>query len=138
MTKIAESPQGKARSVKGARSMGIPLHFPIIKIHDRATDDTRIIGIDSHDALYINDCGGIHYRNLQNSEGTGKYEDYSFVGTKRDEHYPWIEIEFVSLEEAIKPAEEHNRKLEENRKKLEEFFNSEEYQNMVEKWFENR
>lgn len=82
--------------------------YPVIKVRDNCGHKMEhIVGSNSHDVLYIDDGGGIHYLNCQCMAGT-KYADegYSFVGVDKGE---WSmscrpEIEFITLEELIDMA----------------------------------
>ena len=68
--------------------------FPVIRVKDKQTGHEHIVGTNSHDMLLIQ--GGIHYFNLQNSEGTGAGGDYQFVGTEDE---MGLNVEFVTFEE---------------------------------------
>ena len=70
----------KYRTQKGQRML-----FPIIKIRDKATGNTRIVGTNIHDVLYIED-GAIHYLNTQCMCGT-RFDDaaYEFVGIEYED-----------------------------------------------------
>ena len=92
--------------------------YPIITVKDNCSKSKRehIVGSNSHDVLYIDKSGGIHYLNCQGMVGT-KFPDegYCFVGEDKGE---WSitsrpEIKMVTLDELIDMASEH---LEESTK----------------------
>ena len=84
---------------------GYGMRFPIIRVLDKDYKREHIVGTDSHDTLYIGNDGQIHYRNLQNSEGTGKRGSYAFKGVK-NKWSLYTEIEFVSLDDLIEIIKE--------------------------------
>lgn len=81
--------------------------FPIIRVRDNDTKHERILGTNSHDTLYIDEVtGGIQYLNQQCCEGTERFEGegrstFDFLGVRRDEDYPYAEIEFVTFDELL-------------------------------------
>lgn len=62
--------------------------LPILKVQDNgSTSKTiRILGSDSHDTYILGKDGGLHYYNLQCSEGT-EYGGYEFVVEKDPDGY---------------------------------------------------
>jgi hypothetical protein len=85
------------------------MRFPIIKVRDKATGRTHIVGTNTHDVLLVEN--GIHYYNLQSGCGTGKDGSYAFIGN-RDESLG-VEVEFVSLEELLRLHEETEKEARE-------------------------
>ena len=83
--------------------------YPIIKVRDNCgMHHEHIVGSNSHDVLYIDKTGGIHYLNAQCMAGT-KFADegYSFIGIESEESISCIpEIEFVTLDQLIDMATE--------------------------------
>lgn len=63
--------------------------IPIIQVRDNSNGTVHVVGTNSHDTLYIDEkTGGIYYHNLQNSEGSQKYDgksEYDFVGAEGSE-----------------------------------------------------
>lgn len=85
--------------------------FPIIKVYDKDTKTTHIVGSNIHDML-TTDNESISYYNLQNGECTNKNGSYIFEGID-DGEYP-LKIEFVSFK---KLKEIYNKQVEENKRK---------------------
>ncbi|MDR1770497.1 MAG: hypothetical protein LBS02_07665 [Hungatella sp.] len=72
------------------------MKLPIIKVRDNCTKKEFIVtDSNSHNYLYA-DKEGIHYYNLQNGEGTGKYAScgYSFVG---EDGYMGTDIPMIDM-----------------------------------------
>lgn len=80
--------------------------IPVIKVKNNETGKTHIVGLDKHDALSIDENGGIQYENLQTCETTEKgfqeneNDGYTFEA-KDYEDFGRQYIEFVTLEEFI-------------------------------------
>lgn len=57
--------------------------LPVLKVQDNGSKNktTRILGSNSHDKYILGKDGGLHYYNLQCSEGT-EYGGYEFVVEK--------------------------------------------------------
>lgn len=72
--------------------------IPAIYVYDKQTGTKHLVGSDSHDSLYVDKDGGIHYYNLQNGDGT--HGDYEFVVD--DNGYSDSEIPFLSPEDYLK------------------------------------
>ena len=83
--------------------------YPIIRVKDNCgMHHEHIVGSNSHDVLYVDKSGGIHYLNSQNMAGT-KYagEGYSFMGVEsRFSISGRPEIEFVTFDQLIDMATE--------------------------------
>lgn len=62
--------------------------LPILKVQDNGSTSktTRILGSNSHDTYILGKDGGLHYYNLQCSEGT-EYGGYEFVVEKDPNDY---------------------------------------------------
>lgn len=62
--------------------------LPVLKVQDNGSKSktTRILGSDSHDTYILGKDGGLHYYNLQCSEGT-EYGGYEFVVEKDPDDY---------------------------------------------------
>ena len=95
--------------------------FPVIKVKDNYNGAEHIVGINSHDSLYIDhETGGIHYLNLQCCSGTRKFEgksDYEFVG-KEFEYSGEPVIEFLTFNELAELCIKQTKMSCENEKKL--------------------
>ena len=101
--------------------------IPVIKVIDRGTGYTHIVGTNHHDALVVSKDGRyIYYYNLQNSmssrypeEFEGK--DYSYkIDSVQHCDYEEPHIEFVTLEEWVKLSQENISEQVEN---MIEFYN---------------
>lgn len=99
--------------------------FPIIRVIDNDSQgkEPHIVGTNSHDVLEIDDeTGGIHYLNLQCSEGTKKYDGkstFSFSGV--DDDYFGPRVEMVSFDHLCEIYLEQTKLGCEQEKKLREF-----------------
>lgn len=95
--------------------------FPIIKVRDSYDGLEHIVGINSHDSLYIDaETGGIHYLNLQCCEGTRKFNRksaYDFAGKKIEYSCEPI-IEFLTFDELAELCIKETRTNCEDEKKL--------------------
>lgn len=62
--------------------------LPVLKVQDNGSTNktTRILGSNSHDTYILGKDGGLHYYNLQCSEGT-EYGGYEFVVEKDPDDY---------------------------------------------------
>lgn len=87
-------------------TMGEKVRVPIIKVKDRWSGRTHIVGTNCHDWLHIVN-GHIDYYNLQNGDGTEfidkglpANEGYEFCGTY-DDYRGEAYIEFVELDDFI-------------------------------------
>lgn len=62
--------------------------LPVLEVQDNGSKSktTRILGSDSHDTYILGKDGGLHYYNLQCSEGT-EYGGYEFVVEKDPDDY---------------------------------------------------
>lgn len=100
--------------------------FPIIRVidNDSQSKEPHIVGTNSHDLLEIDEkTGGIHYLNLQCSEGTRIYDGkstFSFSGVEDD--YWGTRIEMVSFERLCEIYLEQTKVGCEQEKNLREFF----------------
>lgn len=103
------------------------MRFPVIRVKDVLDpESTHIVGTDPHDSLFIDEeSGGIHYRSLQNSEGTQKilggepydWYAYEFEGKKNGyDATPYVE--FVSFEELLEHVMKAVEESAENKAKL--------------------
>lgn len=99
--------------------------FPIIRVidNDSQSKEPHIVGTNSHDVLEIDDeAGGIHYLNLQCSEGTKKHDGkstFSFSGV--DDDYFGPRVEMVSFDRLCEIYLEQTKLGCEQEKKLREF-----------------
>ena len=98
--------------------------FPIIRVidNDSRSKEPHIVGTNSHDLLEIDDkTGGIHYLNLQCSEGTHIYDGkstFSFSGV--EDGYWGPRIEMVSFERLCEIYLEQTKQNAESEAKLRE------------------
>lgn len=62
--------------------------LPVLEVQDNGSTSktTRILGSNSHDTYILGKDGGLHYYNLQCSEGT-EYGGYEFVVEKDPDDY---------------------------------------------------
>lgn len=93
------------------------MRFPIIRVYDKDTKTTHIIGSDVHDMLHIDENGAIQYLNLQCMCGTP--ETYEFV--QNGEEDPFLgksACRFVSIDTAKRLSEYKDCKDKENEAKL--------------------
>lgn len=85
--------------------MKTDMRFPVIEVIDNASGHRRIVGIDSHDVLHLDEkSGGIQYFNLQCCESTerihGKKDTAGFTfAAELEEWSVYPEIKMVSFEE---------------------------------------
>lgn len=86
--------------------------FPIIKVKSKGSDRSHIVGTNSHDVLYVEEDGSLHYLNVQCMVGTKDGEfafdaevppddmiDYTFTGRP--------EIEFVDFDALLSMMTDH-------------------------------
>ena len=98
------------------------MQFPLIRVRDKDNGREHIVGTDTHDSLYIDDDGSLHYHNYQNGEGSGasrKYA-YEFVGAGAE----WAErpqIEFIEIDKLLDIYVEQTKLDAEREKDLREF-----------------
>ncbi len=118
------------------------VRIPKITIIDNYDKHETYVGWDQHDELEIDDkTGGLHYRNLQNCEGTSKYKD------KTDsEGYSFGKIEYINFLQLLDMQAEHLKCKDDGeyqilKEKIIEYFSEkqkeleEERQKMFEKTF---
>ena len=95
------------------------MRFPIIRVYDKDTKMTHIVGSNVHDLLYIDERGALQYLNLQCMCGTP--ETYEFVQCGEDDPYLGkLGCKFVSLDTAKRIGEYVDRKETESEAKLQE------------------
>lgn len=112
--------------------IGYTMQFPVIKVKDKYSGKTHIVGTDSHDELYVGKDGQLHYSNLQNGDGSGSEEGYGYIfAGEEDDFNPHEKIQFVSFDELLEivkkeaglSAEKERTIREMSERIFEEYFN---------------
>lgn len=94
--------------------------IPVIRVRDRMTGTTRIVGTNSHDCLLVYPSR-LEYYNLQN--GCGSADAYDFIC---EEHDPkeWWEVDHVEMVTLEKWIELSAAQIEEDAKAKIEFYHA--------------
>lgn len=82
--------------------------FPIIKIKSRGGNRSHIVGMNSHDVLYVDDDGSLQYLNAQCMAGT-KYGEFVF-DVEMPSEYTLTgrpEIKFVDFDTLLSMMTDH-------------------------------
>lgn len=95
------------------------MKFPVIKVIDKDSNRSHIVGTNHHDQLVINENGSISYLNLQILEGTGPRGAYNFQSNSSFEKQ--MIVEFVSFEELQELYQEDKVKKDYAEKNLHKF-----------------
>jgi hypothetical protein len=98
---------------------GYLMKFPVIRVKDKQSGHTHIVGTDAHDSLYISDGRVIGYYNMQNGDGT--CGGYSFNGIE-SEYDDCPQVEFVTLERLLAIVREQAELSAETEKAIRETF----------------
>lgn len=107
--------------------MKTDMRFPVIEVIDNASGHRRIVGIDSHDVLHLDEnSGGIQYFNLQCCESTerirGKKDTEGFTfAAELQEWSVYPEIRMVSFKELCKIYLAQTQETCDEERKLREF-----------------
>lgn len=93
--------------------------IPIIKVKDRHSGKEHIVGVNSHDALIIEN-NTISYLNRQcyvgTNSGNSQEDGYDFIGTDYGDGL--LSVEMWDIEQVIEYARQESRETLEQRKRI--------------------